>query len=141
MEEATIRFGGEAFHWVQWAELLRHMGFRLAGGCPERAIYASEGSSLVAESCGFVSRDGGQGFEWRVGLKATRRWEGTIKFYAVLLAAYAMPERAVVALSGQTFTDREALRTYAEAAVTRDFSLEELADHGAYRKGDGVQFV
>jgi hypothetical protein len=141
MEEATIRFEGDAFHWAKWAELLRRMGFRLVGGCPERAVYACGGSSIVAESRGFVRRNDQQGHEWQVALKLTRRWEGTIKFYAVLLAAYTIPEGAVVTLSGQEFLSRDALRSHAEAAITQDYAPEELIDHGVYRMGDGVQFV
>ena len=140
MGEATIRFEGEAFHGMKWTEFLRHLGFRLSGG-PDKAVYVFGGNNVVSISCGFVMRDEKQGYEWQVELKQTRRWEGTIKFYSVLLAAFAMPQKVIVNLADQVFTDRRSLRTHAEAAILRDFSLEELTDFGVYRIGDGVQFV
>ena len=141
MKEATIHFAGEAFHSLKWVQLLRQMGFRLSGGRLEKAVYASRGNNLIAESRGFVTRDEQQGYEWQLTLKETRRWEGTIKFYSVLLGAFAMPHSAVVMCADHFFTDRRTLRAYAEAAITQEFSLDELIDHRVFQKGDGVQFV
>jgi hypothetical protein len=141
MEQALIRFDGEAFHWTDWSRMLRQLGFRVVGGVQEKAKYVSGGSHVVAESHGFVRRDDQQGYEYQLTLKQTRRWEGTIKFYSVLLAAFAMPQRTVVTLAGHTFTERDALRMHAETALIREYTLEELIAHGAYRPHDGVQFV
>jgi hypothetical protein len=141
MKEATIRFEGEAYHAVKWDQLLRDMGFRLSGGWHQKAIYVSGGNIVAGESLGFVQRDARQGCEWQFTLKHTRRWEGTIKFYTVLLAAFAMPQSAKVTLANHVFTDRNALRAHAEGAIIHQFSLEELVNHGIYRKGDGIQFT
>ena len=110
-------------------------------GCPARAAYSAGGSHVVAEDHGFVTRDGKTGYEWRIELSLTRRWEGLVKFYAVLLSAFAMPHRAAVTIGGQVFTDRESLRDYAEAVVTQLVPLDELIDHGVARPGEGLQFV
>jgi hypothetical protein len=141
MNVATIRFEGEAFHCVKWAQLLRDMGFRMSGGIHQKAIYASGGNNVVMESHGFVERKEQQGYEWQVTLKQTRRWEGAIKFHAVLLAAFVVPQNAMVTLADKVFTDREALKSHAEGAIIREFALEELIDDGVYRKGDGIQFI
>ena len=45
-----------------------------------------------------------------------------------------------VTLADNIFTDRKALRAYAETSVISDFSVEELTDNGVYRKGDGIRF-
>ena len=42
---------------------------------------------------------------------------------------------------GLTFTERDILRMHAEAALIREYTLEELTAHGAYRPRDGIQFV
>jgi len=117
------------------------MGFRVSGGIHQKAIYASCGTYVVMESHGFVMRKEQQGFEWQVTLKQTRRWEGAVKFYAVLLAVFAVPQNAVVTLEDKAFTDRETLKSHADAAIIREFVLEELIDNGAYRKGEGIRFV
>jgi hypothetical protein len=140
MKEALIRFEGEKFYGVKWDHFLRDMGFRVSGGCREKAVYASGGNSLVVQSQMFVKRLGQQGYEWKLILKQTRRWEGMIKFYSVLLAAFAMPQDVKVTLADNIFTDRKALRAYAETSVISDFSVEELTDNGVYRKGDGIRF-
>lgn len=140
-EVATIRFEGEAFHWVKWNKLLLDMGFRLSGGIHQKAIYASCGTNVVMESRGFVVRKEQQGFEWQVTLKQARRWEGAVKFYAVLLAVFAVPQNAMVTLADKVFTDRDALKSHAEAAIIREFVLEELIDVGVYRKGEGIRFI
>ena len=141
MKEAAIRFEGEAFQAAKWDRLLRDMGFRLSGGAREKAVYVSGGNHLVAESRGVLKREAQQGYEWQLTLKQARRWEGTTKFYAVLLAAFVVPQSAKVTLEDRVFIDAEALRAYAEAAILRDFGLEELMENGVYRKGDGIQFV
>jgi hypothetical protein len=141
MKESTIRFEGEAFHLLKWTKFLTDLGFRMAGPQLEKGSYVSGGNHVVTESRGFVTRDEQQGFEWQLTLKTTRRWEGTIKFYSVLLAAFAMPQRATVTHAGHVFADRQALRKHAEAVITQEFSLDELIDQGVYQKGDGVRFM
>jgi hypothetical protein len=141
MKEATIHFEGEAFQAVKWDRLLRDMGFRLSGGAYERATHASGGNYLVAKSQGFIKREAQQSYEWQLTLKQTRRWEGTVKFYAVLLAAFVVPQSVKVALDDRVFIDAETLRAYAEAAILRGFGLEELMEGGVYRAGEQIQFL
>jgi hypothetical protein len=52
-----------------------------------------------------------------------------------------MPQRTVVVLTNHTFTERHALLMHAEAALIREYTLEELIAHGAYRPGDGIRFA
>jgi hypothetical protein len=118
------------------------MGFRPGGGgAREKATYASGGNNLIAESRGFTEREGHQSYEWRLTLKQTRRWEGTVKFYAVLLAAFALPQTVKVTLEGRTLVAPERLKAHAEAAIVRDFGLDDLLNEGVYRPGDGIQFT
>jgi hypothetical protein len=141
MIEAHLRFDGAAFHLEQWSQLLRRMGFAIRGGAGAKASYVAGGNIVVAEDRGFVTRDDRQGYEWHVTLRQTRRWEGAVVFYAVLLAAFALPQPAVVTLAGDVVTDRTALQTHAEAALVREFTLDELVAHGVYRPGDGIRFI
>jgi hypothetical protein len=137
MTEAKIRFEGSAFHWAKWDQLLTDCGFRVAG---RKAVYASGGSILRAEDKGFPGPDFNQGYEWQLRLEQTRHWEGTLKFYAVLLAAFSMPQPATVTLADHQFTERDALRKYAENALIEEFSIDELISNGIYQKGEGLQF-
>jgi hypothetical protein len=137
MTEAKIRFEGKAFHWVKWDQLLTNCGFRVAG---RKAFYASEGSILRAEDKGFAPPDFNQGYESQLRLEQTRRWEGALKFYSVLLAAFSMPQPATVTVADHQFADRDALRKFAEKALIEEFSIDELIRDGIYRKGEGLQF-
>lgn len=141
MREATIRFEGQRFQAGKWNRLLRDLGFRLSGGAYVKAIYVSGGDHLIAESRGFLNRDGQQGYEWQLTLKQTRIWEGTIKFFAVQLAAFSIPQTMRITLEDRVFADIKTLRAHAQAAIVRDYELAELIDRGVYRTGDGIQFV
>ena len=141
MKEALIRFEGEAFYAVKWHDCLRDIGFRVSGGGAEKAVYASNGNNLILESEGFVMRQAQQGYEWKLKLMQTRRWEGFIKFYSVLLAAFAMPQNVNVTIADDVFYDPQTLKNHAENIVISEFSTDELIDNGAYRTGEGIRFV
>jgi hypothetical protein len=96
---------------------------------------------LIVESRGFLNREGQQGYEWKLTLKQTRLWEGTVKFFAVQLAAFAVPQSVNITLEDHVFADAEMLKAHAQAAIVRDYKLDELVDRGVYRKGDGIQFA
>ena len=138
MTEATIRFEGKAYQWVKWTEILTDSGFRVTGFNPEKAVYASRGNNILAEGKGFLTPD--EAYAWHLTLKQTRRWEGSLKFYSILLAAFSVPQAVTVAVAGQAFRDREALRIHAANALITEFSLEELLQNGVYQKGYGIRF-
>ena len=129
--EAKIRFKGRAFHLSEWHELLRVTGFRVVSG----------GSYLVAKQIGFVRYEEEEAFDCVVELRQSKVWEGFIKFYATLLAAFAVPQEVVVTVDENDFTEQSLLKQYAEKKILQLFSEEDLVDNRVYREGDGVQFL
>jgi hypothetical protein len=138
--QAVIRFKGKAFHTLKWCKILTNLGFRVVGPALGKAFYSSGGNNILLEAQGFIARDEEQGCEWLVSLKQTRKWEGTIKFYSVLLCAFSMPQIVEVTFAESVFAERKSLCTFAEAAIFREFPKDELEEFGVYRKGDGLQF-
>ncbi|EDL61555.1 hypothetical protein [Gimesia maris] len=139
--EAKIRFKGRAFHSSEWHELLRVTGFRVVSSGLDKIIYTSGGSYLVAKQIGFVRYEEEEAFDCVVELRQSKVWEGFIKFYATLLAAFAVPQEVVITLDENDFTEQSLLKQYAEKKILQLFPEEDLIDNRVYREGDGVQFL
>ena len=141
MIAANIRFVGDAFQHSQWQQLLRDLAFTTSGFEPERAIYAAHGSTVEGISRRFVIRGDDQGYEWDFMLKQSRHWDGYLKFYAVLIGAFVIPQPILVTHNGLEFVDRTAMLEHATNAMIETFGLEELSTDGTFIDGRGILFV
>ncbi len=141
MIESIIRFEGESFHAIKWYKLLQDLGLQVVGGFPEKALYSASGNSIVGVTIGFVDYESFHGYEWTFNLKQSRRWEGYIKFYAILLASFSVPQEATVIVGGSEFRSYDSLRDFAEKSLLNDFDLDELIDHRIFIENDGIQFI
>tara|TARA_R110002049_G_scaffold249194_2_gene423618 strand:- start:710 stop:1135 length:426 start_codon:yes stop_codon:yes gene_type:complete len=141
MIAANIRFIGDAFQHSQWQQLLRDLAFTTSGFDPERAIYAERGSIVLGISRRFVMRGDDQGYEWDFVIKQSRGWDGHLKFYAVLIGAFAIPQPILVTHNELEFVDRTAMLEHATKAMLETFGLEELSTDGTFVDGRGILFV
>jgi len=141
MNTSKIYFRGEAYEAVHWHKCLRELGLLTSGGVQSKAIYSLNGSSIVGDDfIGFNTYKGEQCYTWKFTLKHTRRWEGTIKYFAVLLAAFTIPQDVEVEIDGKTFSDYEVLLEYSESKILELFDKDELVEIGVYKENYGFQF-
>lgn len=141
IQESTIRFEGSSFLLSVWMQGLKNRGFQHRGRIHQKAVYSVSGNNITIEDHGFVTSNEVRCNELKVILKQTRRWEGIIKFYAILLEAFNVPQKVIITIGDQSFTDLQSLRIFAETAILKDFDLEDLIDYGVYQPGDGIQFT
>lgn len=141
MTEATIRFVGEVFQSVAWHDLMRELQLNVVGGYPETIHFTSSGNNIIGKERGFSRIADTQGFEWKFELKQCQNAEGLIKFYAILLAAFSIPQRVIVTIGDDHFGDRDTLEDFAESHVTNLFPVDDLIQSRLYREGEGISFL
>ena len=141
MTEATIRFVGDAFQSVAWHNLMRELRLTVAGGYPQRINFTAGGNNIAGRERGFSSTERTNGFEWQFILTQCQNAQGLIKFYAILLAAFAVPQPVIVTVGEHHFSDRDILKDYAESHVTELFPIDDLIHDRLYRESEGVQFL
>jgi hypothetical protein len=132
---ASVRF--LTFPVANWDMIMRDAGFRVTGNVTEKAVYAAKGSIISGRACGGAPE---HVCKWEFDLKESRDWNGWIKYYGLLLAAFDIAHRVVVSVGDTVFRDRESLQTFAETALIQEFTAEELMAHGMYRSGEGIRF-
>ena len=138
MQTATIQFDGPAFHWGAWNRILREADFRVAGSVAEDAVYASGGNIIIGKS---RPPSLPHACKWEFELKETRAWHGWLKFYSVLIGAFAVPQPVTVIIADASYVDRDALKQAAEAALIERFSSDKLISHGVLHPRLGIQLV
>lgn len=135
MESATVQFQGRAFHWAIWNRILRDADFRISGGVAEHAVYAAGGCIIAGQSR--VSSLP-HAWVWDFTLKQSRDFRGWLKWYSLLISAFALPQSVTVIVSSATFENPESLRHFAEAALIERFTSEELISQGVIHPKIGL---
>jgi hypothetical protein len=141
VQESTIRFEGSSFYMGSWMRGLKNRGFQHRGGIHQTAVYGVTGNNIIIEHHGFVTLNEVQGYEVKIILQQTRRWEGIIKFYAILFEAFDVPPKVTIIVGDKSFTNLQSLRIFAETAILQDFDIEDLINYGVYQPDHGIHFT